>query len=65
MEREHTHANAIVELGGHIKHLVGGEIARTDEGTVVGGNVGDVAVFPLTELGMAVAGDRICGCGCC
>ncbi len=62
------HADAIVELVGDAQGLVCGGVVGVDKRGVVGGDVGDVAVFAGAELGVVVASLGVCwggGGGCC
>ena len=57
------HADAVVELSEDGEVLVGGGVVGEDEGGVVRGDVGDVAVGAGAEGGVAVAGGGVFGCG--
>lgn len=62
------HADAIVELGGHIEVLVAGGVQGDGKGAVMSADVGYVAVGPGTELWVAITGLagwnwRCAGCG--
>ena len=50
------HTDAVVELVEDAEGLVGSGVVGGDEGRVVGGDVGDVAVFTGAKFGVAVAG---------
>ena len=57
------HADAVVELGENGEVLVGGGVVVEDEGGVVGGDLGDVAVGTVAEGEVAIAGGGIFGGG--
>ena len=66
----HTHANTIVQLIDDTKFLVTSSISRDGKGSVVSAHLGDVAVFPVAELGIVVTRSGIahsrstaCACG--
>lgn len=50
-----TTTDTIVQLDGHIKVLVARGIVGFVEGTVVGDDVGYVAVLAVAKLGIAIA----------
>lgn len=50
-----TATNAIVKLSGYIEVLIARSVVGSVERTVVGDDVGDVAVLAVAELGIAVA----------
>ena len=51
-----THADAVVQLVGDAVLLVASGVVLHGKGGVVGGDFGDVAVLPVAELGVVVAG---------
>jgi hypothetical protein len=50
-----TATDTIVELSGHIKVLVARSVVRSMKRTVVGDDVGDVAVLAVAKFGIAIA----------
>jgi hypothetical protein len=60
-------SDSIVQLCGYRESLVGSCVTGFDEGRVVGGDFGDVAIFSGAEFRVVVAGRSVsdfCGGGC-
>lgn len=53
------HADAVIELSGDPECLIATSIAWDNKGRVVGADLGDVAVFTVAELSVAIARLRI------
>lgn len=60
MDLKLQHADPVVELGGDRVLLVGGEIARSDKGAVMCGDIGDVRVVACAKLDVPVTRLRVC-----
>lgn len=55
-----NHADTIVELNSDTAILVGCKVAPNVKSSVVSDDLGDVAVFAITELRVVVAGCGVC-----
>lgn len=58
-----NHTDAVVQLDGDTAVLVGSEVARLVESSIVGTNLGNVAVLAVAELRVVVAGCGVCRFG--